>query len=206
MTPAPSPSAERPELISLALADSSAAWRALGFSAGQHGMALGPVWVSLGSPGRGIIGWRVTGVEGEVDGLPLAPPPPVAADIEPHPNGALGIDHVVVSTPDFDRSIAALIQAGLALRRIAVRPDGGRMGFRRLGPAILELVEAPQADAGPARFWGLVVIVEDLDGLAARLGDRLGPIKDAVQPGRRIATLRSSAGLSHAVAFMDRES
>jgi sensor domain CHASE-containing protein len=79
------------------------------------------------------------------------------------------------------------------------------MAFRRLGPAILELVEAIDAPAGPARFWGLVVVVTDLEALAARLGDRLGSIRDAVQPGRRIATVRESAGLGQAVAFMSPE-
>jgi hypothetical protein len=90
------------------------------------------------------------------------------------------------------------------LRRI--RDAGGfRQGFRRLGPAILELVETVDAPAGPARFWGLTLIASDLDALAERLGDRLRPIKDAVQPGRRIATLDRSAGLRTNVAFMTPE-
>ena len=58
---------------------------------------------------------------------------------------------------------------------------------------------------GPARFWGLVVIVSDLDALALELGERLGTVRDAVQPGRRIAPLRPSAGLGPALAFMDPE-
>jgi hypothetical protein len=192
------------ELSSLTLADPPAAWRSLGFDVGEDGMALGGVCVNLGAPGAGIVGWRVNGVDAEIDGLPVGlPAGPATA--RAHPNGALGIDHVVVVTPDFDRTAAALADAGLPLRRIRNAPGGVRQGFRRLGPAILELVEAPQAPSGPARFWGLVVIVSDLEPLAARLGDRLGSIKDAVQPGRRIATLRSSAGLQQAVAFMDPE-
>jgi hypothetical protein len=51
----------------------------------------------------------------------------------------------------------------------------------------------------------LVVSVEDLDALAAALGDRLGKIHSAVQSGRRIATLRQTAGLSPKVAFMTPE-
>jgi hypothetical protein len=50
-----------------------------------------------------------------------------------------------------------------------------------------------------------VVNVAHLDALAERLGGKLGEIKSAVQPGRRIATLRHSAGLGEAVAFMSVE-
>ena len=124
------------------------------------------------------------------------------APTQSHPNGATAIDHVVVFSPDFERTRQALEEAGITLSRI--RDGGGfRQGFRRLGPAILELVEAIQAPPGPARFWGLVVTVEDLPGLADRLGDHLSPIRAAVQSGRHIATLRRSAGLTLKVAFMD---
>ena len=61
------------------------------------------------------------------------------------------------------------------------------------------LAEVP---AGPARFWGLVVTVADLDALAERLGPVLGSARPAVQPGRRIATARRAAGLGTRVAFM----
>jgi hypothetical protein len=44
--------------------------------------------------------------------------------------------------------------------------------------------------------------VESLDRAAAALGERLGDARDAVQPGRRIATLRRSAGFAVPVAFM----
>lgn len=195
------------QLASLALADPPECWHALGFEVAGSSLELGGVELALGAAGEGIVGWSVRGTETEteIDGLPWLP-----ASSEPpgsgpsHPNGAVALDHVVVATPDFDRTAVALDTAGLGLRRI--RDAGGfRQGFRRLGPAILELVEAKGAADGPARFWGLVVIVSDLDALTARLGDRLGRVKPAVQPGRRIATLRDSAGLSTKVAFMDPE-
>ena len=147
----------------------------------------------------------------EIDGLPTEHRAARAAsgqqhpNASQHPNGAIGLDHVVVTTPDFDRTSAALAAAGMPLRRVREAPGGFRQGFRRLGPAILELVEARDAPPGPADFWGLVVIVSDLDALAERLGDRLGAAKPAVQPGRRIATLRSSAGLGEPIAFMTPE-
>jgi len=73
---------------------------------------------------------------------------------------------------------------------------------------ILEVVEVPPGSReerdpdAPSRFWGLAFGVDDLDRCAAYLGDRLGEPRDAVQPGRRIATLRREAGLSPGIAFM----
>jgi hypothetical protein len=109
-----------------------------------------------------------------------------------------------VFTPDLDRTFAALESAGLDLRRVrdAGTPEHPlRQGFYRLGEVILEVVGDVEPD-GPARFWGLVVVVSDIEALAERLGDDLGAPRGAVQPGRRIATLRASAGLGVPVAFM----
>jgi hypothetical protein len=210
--------AARPALAGLRLADPPARWEALGFRVEADAViVLGGVRLALGAPGEGIVAWTLTGISarvGDIDGLatslaaPAGPEPsahpngaPAGPEPSDHPNGALALDHVVVLTPDFERTAGALEEAELPLRRI--RDAGGfRQGFRRLGPAILELVEAVGAPAGPARFWGLVAIVGDLDGLAARLGDRVGAVKPAVQPGRRIATVRTSAGLGPALAFM----
>jgi hypothetical protein len=82
-----------------------------------------------------------------------------------------------------------------------------RQVFFRLGEVILELIGPDEVDdvhrGRPARFFGLAFTVTDLDATKALLGDALGEPKDAVQPGRRIATLRhQDLGLSTAVAFM----
>ena len=83
-----------------------------------------------------------------------------------------------------------------------------RQAFFRIGEPILEVVEAPEGTSvardldGPARLWGLAFRVEDLDRTAATLGNLVGTPRDAVQPGRRIATLRPEAGLGPAIAFM----
>lgn len=198
----------RPGLAELRIADPAARWEALGFSVRGEQVELGGVQIVLGGPGRGITHWAIHGLHGEVadiDGLPTgaAARPPLPRP-DTHPNQASGLDHVVVSTPDFDRTAHALEGAGLPLRRIR---DAGtfRQGFRRIGPAILELVEARAMPDGPARFWGLVVIVSDLEALRARLHPHLSEPKPAVQPGRLIATLGESAGLSPRVAFMTPE-
>jgi Glyoxalase/Bleomycin resistance protein/Dioxygenase superfamily len=200
------PATKSSQLSELSIGDPSELWEALGFTVRDGQLQLGRVRIRLGVEGRGITSWSVSGVEAtDIDGLPTTPASsPSQQTSVTHPNGATGIDHVVIATPDFDRTAAALEAQGMPLRR--VRDAGGfRQGFRRIGPAILELVEAKTAPPGPARFWGLVVIVTDVEALAERLADRLGSIKKAVQPGRHIATLRSSAGLGQQVAFMDPE-
>jgi hypothetical protein len=159
----------------------------------------------------GLRAWTLAGAAGDgpIDGLPTrraptgSPAAPTDSPPPPHPNGALRLDHVVVMTPDLERTFAALAAAGLDLRR--VREAGAvRQGFYRAGEAILEVV-GDVDPPGPARLWGLVVVVGDLDAAARDLGERLGGVRDAVQPGRRIATVRDAAGLGVPVAMMTPE-
>jgi hypothetical protein len=122
------------------------------------------------------------------------------------------LDHVVAMSPMLDRTVGALRSAGLNLRRVRELPTPAgapRQAFFRLGEEILEVIqepdpvaeEAPRSDR-PARLWGLAFIVEDLDGAVRRFGAVAGPVHPAVQRGRKIATLRRSAGLAVPVALM----
>jgi hypothetical protein len=208
----PGLTAARPVLAALTLADPPDRWRALGFAVGVDGrFVLGGVELASGRPGHGITGWEVRGAPG-LDialGLDRAPgttthPGPLPADIPaPHPNGATGLDHVVVIVPDFDATATRLEQIGLPFRRVRQASETVRQGFRRLGPAILEVVETP--GAGAAAFWGLVVIVPDLDAPRAVGAPHVKPPRPAVQPGRQIAPVGRSAGLTTQLAFMDPE-
>ena len=97
----------------------------------------------------------------------------------------------------------------LRRRREGTTPGGSaRQAFFRAGEPILEVVEAPEGTSvardrdGPARLWGLAFVVDDMDHTVRALGDLLGRPRDAVQPGRQIATLRAEAGLGPAIAFM----
>jgi hypothetical protein len=197
-----------PILRALRLADDPATWERLGFAVGADGIcAVGGVALELAGTGagRGLVGWRIEGVNpsAPLDGLPRAGAVDVAPHGDlPHPNGAVAVDHVVAASPDVDRTLGALRAAGLEPRRVREAGEA-RQAFYVLRTALLELAgpASPSGD-GPAHLWGVVVVVEDLDALAARLGDELGTIRDAVQPGRRIATLRQSAGLSTALAFL----
>jgi hypothetical protein len=185
----------RPELDEIVLADPPQAWEALGFTVQEDVVALGGVRIRLG----GAVGLKLRGLDGDhdFDGLPISAstahaPPPAPTK---HAIGAIGVDHVVALTPDLDRTTAKLRAAGFDHR--ATR---GRQAFFVIGACLLELVA--HAD-GSACVWGLTLVVEDLDRAARQLGDRLGPAKDAVQPGRRIATVRGrEAGLTTPLALM----
>jgi len=202
----------------LVLADPPERWSALHFLVSGDVCQLGSVRLRLAGDGsrKGVLSWSLRGLQGdrvELDGLPTArsqssPPPPAGS----HPNGVLAVDHVVVMTPALDRTVQALQSAGMQLRRIREQPTPAgapRQAFFRLGEEILEVVQEPQAiverDGGsdrPARLWGLALTVEDLDRAAEQMSPHLGDARAAVQPGRRIATLRRSAGLSVPVALM----
>lgn len=203
----------RPRLLALELAEDPAAWSALGFEAGADGRCMvGTTALHLRGDGPageagGITGWAVEGLEA-VDGLPTvqdAGPAPAGDGAPPpaHANGVVAVDHVVVRTPDLDRTVAALEAAGLPCRG---RRDAGelRQAFHLLADALVEVVgrAEPEGD-GPASFWGVTLVTNDLDAAARLLGDRLGRVKDAVQPGRRIATVRAQeAGVRTPLALI----
>lgn len=187
-------------LDGLAIADDRATWESLGFAVTGGTLAVGGVGIRLAGRGAGdgILGWHVDGLRTGV--LPAIAP--VAAPARAHPNGVLAVDHVVAVCGDLDTTMTALRGDGLAPRRVREVPDGARrQAFYALGTALLELV-GPVAGEGPARFWGLTLVAADLDALGRDLGARLGPIRAAVQPGRRIATLRADAGSRVPLAFM----
>ena len=200
----------RVELVSLRLAGDPSPWAALGFTVAGGAMRVGAVTLELegGDEAAGITEWGLRGLRStELDGLPTSlvtgPVEPPAA--QPHANGAVGIDHVVVSTPRMERTLGALAAGGLQLRwRRQARTAQGELqqAFFRVGEVILEVVAAPGTPDGPARFWGLVFVVEDIDACAAAMAERLGSVRDAVQPGRRIVTVRREAGLGLPVALM----
>ena len=198
------------QLAGLDVADPPERWRALGFTVdADERVALGGVTVQLGVSGQGITGWTLTGVDGgtgDIDGLATTATAHAShGRVARHDNGATAIDHVVIVTGGFERTSAALAASGMSLRLVRESDaDRHRQGFRRLGPAIMEIVEVPDLD-GAARFWGLVVVVEDLERLHRRLDPHLHEIRPAVQEGRRIATLDGSAGLTPRIAFMDAE-
>lgn len=200
----------------IALADDPERWESLGFAVSNATVGLGAVQITLAGrdAGCGILGWSLRGIAStELDGLPTTisrRAPHVEAS--EHPNGVVAIDHLVAMSADLDRSVGALESAGLDLRRVREQPTPAgapRQAFFRLGEVILEVVQEPaevvesaSGPGGPARFWGLALLTDDLDRTVELLAERASEIRTAVQPGRRIATLRRSAGLAIPLALM----
>jgi len=197
-----------PPLVEITVGDEPAAWMSIGFTVDEGGVAMvGTVALRLAgqAAGRGITGWALADGGGDIDGLATA-----AADLEAlpsapvrHVNGVLAIDHLVVTTPDLERTTAALEARGIRARRTREAWQGRSQRFFRMGEVILEVMGPwePEGD-GPASFWGLAFTVADLDGTAVRLGGRIGEPKAAVQPGWRIATLHAGDAISVPVVFM----
>ncbi|MFM8856072.1 MAG: glyoxalase [Actinomycetota bacterium] len=163
----------------------------------------------------GLRGWTfaddqpVVSAAGEVTVIDGIPTVRIGSVEEPMPGehrlGVLGVDHVVVMTGSLDRTCAAIADAiGEPLRRIRDAGNGVRQGFHKVGPIIIEVVERPDLGAQPgASLWGLVFTVSDLDEAVSWLGpDAISAPKDAVQQGRRIATVRNEAGLGVPLALM----
>jgi hypothetical protein len=151
----------RPELATLRIPGSAAAWEGLGFAVVDGAVPLGGVRIELGRDPEWVLGT------------------PDAPEVE-HPNGATGIDHIVVLTPDLDAAVERLRSQRLDYRRTREAGDGMRQAFFVLGPCLLELAGPVE---GEERLWGVTLVARDL----APFG---GTPKDAVQPGRRITTVK----------------
>lgn len=126
-----------------------------------------------------------------------------------HPNSVCGIDHVVLKTKDIEKTHRALEAVGLHAAK--VRQDiypGVTQMFYWAGDVILEVVGSNTKGMRDSRggddigdeenphsqIWGVVPVVGDMCTAVEILGSQyVKPAKDAVQPGRRIATLRSDA-------------
>ncbi len=207
----------RLRIAELEIGDDPAAWRAAGLSVDDRGIAqVSTVRLRfVGNGGqRGIRRWSIAGIaSATLDGLAgeLDSGDARASHVD-HANTTVLLDHIVIATPDVQRTVDAFRAIGIEPRRERVGGSGTapvRQVFVRAGEVIIEIVGPPSADeraerrSGPARFWGLAFSAADLDACASALGEALGPIRDAVQPGRRIATLHhEQLDISVPVAWM----
>jgi hypothetical protein len=194
------------ELAALLIGDPPEVWADLGFVVEDGSVHVSGVRHQLGGDAKGVRDWALRDVDGhpsDIDGFPLGLTAEPARPTPTHPNGVVALDHVVLLTPNLGRTIEALEGAGIDLRRVRDAGQDRQQAFFKLGDVVLEVVgpKAPSGD-GPPRFFGLAWTVGDPAATAAFYGERLKPFKEAVQPGRQIATLSSSAGSTVPHAFM----
>ncbi len=185
----------------LEIADPADAWTRAGFSIDSDAVCrIGGVRIRLVGRGRGkgIVGWSLRGLPSNssldgLDGVPTTRSDAATPVPATHGNGVIAIDHVVLLSPDLGRTAESLAAVGVHPRRERDGELGGRsirQIFFRLGDVILEVVGSPETTSeGPSALWGITYVVADIEATAAFFGDRIAPVKEAVQPGRRIATL-----------------
>jgi hypothetical protein len=65
-----------------------------------------------------------------------------------------------------------------------------------------EVIERHRGTDRAAHFWGMALLTSEIERTADAFGAHCGEVRDAVQPGRRIATIKRSAGLALPVALM----
>ena len=136
-------------------------WRAAGFVVdADNRVVVGTVTIRL-EPDRdpGIASWSLRApVPSSIDGLATSSSTADIPDATAHPNHVVAIDHLVVLTPDLDRTIDALAEQGLELRRVREGPAGDgrevKQAFFRMAEVILEVVATGRGGDEPAHSWG----------------------------------------------------
>jgi catechol 2,3-dioxygenase-like lactoylglutathione lyase family enzyme len=207
-------------ILYLSVADDPETWARLGFTLDGNSVRVGSVTFVLegtSDTARGITSWTRSAddspIPATIDGLltgssigaTFVPEPTV------HPNGLSGIDHLVVSTPDVDRTVAIFEDLDWECRRrregAAYGNEKMRQAFFWLGDVIVEVVGPetvkPEDADKPAKFFGIALIADDLEATAAFFGEQMKPPIDAVQAGRKITTISSKAGSTLAIAVMN---
>jgi catechol 2,3-dioxygenase-like lactoylglutathione lyase family enzyme len=208
-------------IAELDIGDDPLAWQAIGLDVDAgHTCHVGRVRLRFhpDAERRGILAWTLAGTPDEsvndVDGLETrhGEPPSLPGLAASHLLGATNIDHLVVTTPDVDRTVAAVQQRlGLTLRRTRDGEAYGqkmRQAFFRMGEVVLEVVGPSEATPSgePATFFGLAFTVASLPEAIDFIGsDRVSEPKPAVQPDRSISTVQSAAGLAVPLALMSPE-
>ncbi|CAM5299543.1 Glyoxalase/bleomycin resistance protein/dioxygenase OS=Tsukamurella paurometabola (strain ATCC 8368/ DSM / CCUG 35730 / CIP 100753 / JCM 10117 / KCTC 9821/ NBRC 16120 / NCIMB 702349 / NCTC 13040) OX=521096 GN=Tpau_2527 PE=4 SV=1 [Tsukamurella paurometabola] len=139
------------------------------------------------------------GFAGVADGLALGLVGPTAPGSTP---GAeiIGVDHVVLTSPNSDRIIATLCgRLDFDLRLDRVQSWGVHQLFFRRGDLLVEVVLAEGDDvdpSGPDALWGIAWRTTDADATSARLTDQgvtVSEVRRGAKPGTRVATIKDPA-------------
>jgi hypothetical protein len=207
------PLSDRARISELVVGGGAQNWALIGISFDlENCAALGDVVLRLDtSQAPGLHSWVLHGadvsilsIDGVVTAHEIDQSPRSASPQSDFELGVIGVDHVVINTPDLMRTSDSLTAAtGAPLKRVRDAGNNVQQGFHRLGSVVVEIVTAPTMSQGVASLWGFVLNVKDIHAVANHVGpDVLSIPKPAVQAGKLIATFRSSVGLGVPVALM----
>jgi len=232
------------KLVGLVSGDAPSAWRKAGFlvlelseasaalrRALQECNAQGFIKVGrlaigfTGSSSEGISHWIWSGVVPESTTIADIPTISMMDDADeskeakPHPNGVIGVDHIVLHTRNLSKVEATFRTLGSKLRaqRDDIYPGVIQSFFRPANETIIEVV-SPKA-VSPAKddenpifgfisdkilVWGITFVTRDMSKTKSFLGEGLGKVLDAKQGGgRKIGTLRNKVfEINSAIALM----
>ena len=200
-----------PSIAELHVGDQPETWQEMGFNVEKNRCCIGTVDIVFVGDEPGIHSWVLRGSSStDFGSIPTSVvEQPIPEHAAPHPNYSIGIDHLVLSVPVFHEGMAAVAATGVSMtdpQPFGVPDKPMLRSTTRMRDLELELIGPPVLD--PSRrwdLWGLVITVDDIDATAALLGGLLRPIKAAVQPHRRIATVSKAAGSGVAIAFLSKK-
>lgn len=197
-------------LVALKVGGEPNPWKSIGLRFDGFLCSLGDVALQVDGDGAGLVGWTlaadrdaivdIDGIETTLVATRGAPTPdPMIGD-----HRIVGLDHVVVTTDDLDRTCSAIEEnLGLSMRRERDAGSGTRQRFFKLDNSIIEVVSGPHVKQHGAALWGMVISVEGMIEWADSLGPELTSApKPATQPGRFISTVKSQVGLGVPFAVM----
>ena len=210
------PLSDQARISELVVGGGAQNWALIGISFDESNCAaLGDVALRLDtSLEPGLHSWVLHGADvsaSSIDGVATSHAigvSQIVASVQPDFDlGVIGVDHVVINTPDLMRTSDALTAAtGAPLKRVREAGNNVQQGFHRLGSVVVEIVTSPTMPQGVASLWGFVLNVKDIYAVANHVGpDVLSIPKPAVQTGKLIATFRSSVGLGVPVALMGQD-
>lgn len=197
-------------LVALRVGGEPTPWESIGLRFDGFLCSLGDVTLEVTQGGHGLTGWTIEAgrdVVCDIDGIAttlveIAPAPSTKSLIGDH--RVVGLDHVVVTTDDADRTCAAIIEhLGVSMRRERDAGGGVTQRFFKLDNTIIEVVSGPHVKTTGASLWGMVISVDDMVEWAGALGVEVTSTpKPATQPGRFISTVKSQVGLGVPFAVM----
>ncbi len=209
------------QLIEITVGGTPFVWERLGLKVQQSEIELSDVAIHIHGGAAGFLScsFALSGTDAHafsidsMDGLPVR----LCTSDEAHASEVstieasaisgvhvIGVDHLVITTDDLMRTSNDIERVlGVACARTRDAGHGVTQAFHKIDNTILELVTGPHVKHEGAKWWGFVLTVDDIDRWWNAVGEEAASQpRDAVQQGRRIATVHSSVGLGVPVAVM----